>query len=115
MTRFLRPTGTDTWDVYVDDEIIGSVRREGFYPLGGTTDDWQPVYKARTARNRIPMPNGSVLSADDNGVPHSYERRTEPLHSTLHDAAEMITLAVETGRILNEQIDYERANGWSTD
>ena len=101
--RFLRPTGTGTWDVYGDGELIGTVSR---------TEDG---FRALTARGRVPMPNGSVLSTDDEGRKHSWEDRDEPLHATAEDAARMIVLAVETGRILNAQVAYERAHGWSTD
>jgi hypothetical protein len=97
LTRFLRPTGSDTWDVYLDGEVVGSVAREG------------DVYRALTTRGDVPMPNGSVLGTG------SWEKRQEPLHETAVDAARCIVLAVETGRSLNAQIAYERAHGWSTD
>jgi hypothetical protein len=109
MSRFLRPSGSDTWDVYLDGEVVGSVRHEVVYDRGGTTDDYRDVYRAVTTRGGIPMPNGSVLGDG------SWEKREEPLHETAVDAARCVVHAVETGRILNAQIAYERAHGWSTD
>ena len=103
MTRFLRPTGPDAWDVHLDDEVIGTVRREA------------DRYRALTRNGRIPMRNGSVLSADDNGIPHSWETRREPIHETPQEAAKLIVLAIQTSQAINAQIDMERANGWSTD
>ena len=101
--RFLRPTGPGTFDVYGDGELIGTVSRT---VLG---------FKARTANGHVPMPNGSVLSTDDGGRPLTFEKRKEPVHATAEDAAKMIVLAVETSRIINAQVAYERAHGWSTD
>jgi hypothetical protein len=115
--RFLRPTGPGTWDVYLGGEVVGTVARDVWYEPGGTTDDHHVIYRGTTVGGNVPMPDGSVLSTEprDSRRPASYEKRREPLHRTPEEAAKLVVLAVETGRILSDQIAYERAHGWSTD
>ena len=103
-TRFLRPTGPATWDVYLDGERVGTVARRA----DGT-------FRGLTRTGKIPMPDGSVLATDDRLRLQSWEKRAEPRHLTPQDAAKLVVVAIETARALDAQYDYQRASGWSTD
>jgi hypothetical protein len=88
MTRFLRPTGEDAFDVIVNGEVAGRVYRD-------------------EERHRISAAKWHFTAR--NGDTHIFGFMTP------QEAAASMVETQEAGGAGAVQIDYERANGWSTD
>ena len=87
-TRFIRPESEGTWGVYT-----------------GGSESWH-------RKGTITLENGQYRAIFRDIPKHG----DLGLHATLKDAAlAMVEAGREESRIINDQLAYERAHGWSTD